>query len=321
MDDQTAVPQQPVPPVPQQQPAAPPSGVPKMPGASKNAMQAAINSTARVAPFKAQAAGISSDIGALSQQIQSTQKSTDEELKALGKDTPLPQFHPIPPKDASKFFGMMMVLGALSGRSTMAPMTAAMNNMTAIMKAQKEHNTEMLAAQTAEFDRNYKTALDKHKEYVEEKKSILEKYKYDMAAAKDEMFILKAKYGVAEGVHKAGETGYKDDLQASINAERTRIALFGGAKAGWKPTGKLDEQGHEIYYNGITREEKPGNMVGWSEKETAATGKSVADLQKAKAAAMAKAPEKQRAAIAKIYDDQIRAAGGEEPAVDWDALK
>ena len=311
MDDQTAVPQQPV-----QQPAAP-----NMPGASQRQMQAGINSQARVAPFAAQGKDISSDLGALTSQIQGIQKGTDEQLRALGKDTPMPQFHPIQPKDASAFFGIMMALGALSGRSTMAPMTAAMNNMTAIMKAQKENNTGMLAAQSAEFDRNYKTALDKHKEYVEEKKSILEKYKYDMAAAKDEMFILRAKYGVAEGVHKAGETGYKDDLQASINAERTRIALFGGAKAGWKPTGKLDEQGHEIYYNGITREEKPGNMVGWSEKETAATGKSVADLQKAKAAAMAKVPERQRAAIAKIYDDQIRAAGGEEPTVEWDALK
>jgi hypothetical protein len=256
--------------------------------AATNRMQAGIDATARTQPFAQQGAAIGSEIGDLQKKISGMEERASAELKGLDKPAPVQEFHPIAPKDASTFFAVMMALGALSGRSTMAPMTAAMNNMTAIMKGQKEGNDAMVASQAAQFDKNFKIATQKNKEYADEKKAILEKYHYDMAAAKDEMNFLSLKFGIAKGVAGADATNWKTAMQAQQNAERLRISMFGGAKAGWKPTNRFDEDGHEIYYNSMTMKEMPGNLIGIGGKERMATEKNVTQLEADMAKALGK---------------------------------
>ena len=140
----------------------------------------------------------------------------DQTRKQMAEKKPvaIPEYHQIPPKDASTFFSMMMVLGALGGRSTMAPMTAAMNNMTGIMKAQNDHNDEMVAAQKEEFKRNFDHAMEVNKQMVEEKKQILENAKWNMAEAEAPLHDWELKYGVDERVAKSSAESFQHQMTA-----------------------------------------------------------------------------------------------------------
>ena len=148
--------------------------------------------------YQTQAAGIQ---GAAAQRMGDVDKQM----------VPMPgEFHPIPPKDASVFFSMMMVLGALGGKSSIAPMTAAMNNFSGIMKAQNDHNDEMLAAQKEQFKMNFDRAIEVNKQFVERKKQILQDANFDMARAEQPLKLLELEYGQAGDIAKASQTSVKD---------------------------------------------------------------------------------------------------------------
>lgn len=315
MPDQDVTPQ---PAAPVRQPPVQPvqAAAPRSTPANMNAMQQAVNATA---PFAQQSAGDIASIKALREKQAADSQGMQKELAAV-PETQLPEFHQVQPKDASVFFGAMMALGALAGRSTMTPMTAAMNNMTGIMKAQKEGNAEMLAAQKAEFKTNLDAAIAKARQHAEQRKEILERHNYNMKEADHDLEMLRLEHGVGKDVDNAIRMKYKDIATAADRLQQRHQAMFGGGKASWKPTGKKDDEGHEIYYNAVTGEEKSGKMLGASEKEEAGVSKAVRDLQAKKAAALAKAPAKDRDATSKIFDDQIRALQGGEAAVDNDPL-
>lgn len=116
------------------------------------------------------------------------------------------EFHPLPKKESSELFALLMVMGALGGRSTNAPMTAALNNMTGIMKGQMEGNKEMVAAQREQFKTNFDNAIKKYDAYNREKEAILRKYHYDMAAAQEELKSLQLQYGVDGKIATAAAT-------------------------------------------------------------------------------------------------------------------
>ncbi len=70
----------------------------------------------------------------------------------------------IHPEQAQLLFPMMLSLAALAGKRTSEPMTAAMNNMTAVMKAQVEGNNEFVAHHEKQMMDSYKAAKDAHNE-------------------------------------------------------------------------------------------------------------------------------------------------------------
>lgn len=69
----------------------------------------------------------------------------------------------IDPKQMSSFFSTFLTLGALGGLLTRAPMTAALNNMTAAMKGLQEGDDEQFKRSTDEFNANYAKAAAANK--------------------------------------------------------------------------------------------------------------------------------------------------------------
>lgn len=166
-------------------------------------------------------ASVSQQAGALQQKMSGIQSQADKSMAEL-KPTHSPDttFHQLPPKDTSELAAVMMVLGALGGRSTMTPMTAALNNITAVMKGQHEGNQQMVDAQRKEFQMNFDNALKAHQQFMDEKQAILQKYHYDMAAAADELKTLQLQHGISDAVMKHNDTKTFHDQQAAAKAAK-----------------------------------------------------------------------------------------------------
>lgn len=152
------------------------------------------------------------------QKMAGIQETFDKQYAAVPKvDLPTAEFHPMPAKESSQLFALLMVMAALGGRTTHTPMTAAMNNMTGILRGQKEKNDQMVAEQKDQFKLNFDAGMAKYKGMMEEKRNILEKYHYDMAAAQGELNTWKLQHGVSDAVHKADEV-HHDHMQKSMDA-------------------------------------------------------------------------------------------------------
>lgn len=82
----------------------------------------------------------------------------------------------IHPKQASMFFPLMMALGALGGLNTRAPMTAAMNNMSAVMKGQMEGEQTLTKQHQDRLWKNYDAAMQAHENSIKDFKVALDKY-------------------------------------------------------------------------------------------------------------------------------------------------
>ena len=211
--------------MPQVQPPIQPT---RLPPAINNQMQTALDSSAHANdPLLAAVPKMNQATTQYGQATQQAATERDKAIQGLGERPKVPEYHEIPPKDATMFMSMMMALGALSGRSTAAPMTAAMNNMTGIMKAQKDNNQEMLAAQKEEFNRNVDAALAKAKEFAEKKQDILEKFNYNMGAADHELKLAELEFGQAEKVSSANRMSAKEQLDAISRFEKTRASVGG----------------------------------------------------------------------------------------------
>jgi hypothetical protein len=138
------------------------------------------------------------------------------------------QFHPLPPRDTTKFTGLMLVLGALAGRNTMASMTAAMNNITGILKGQKDGNDEMVKSQKEQFEMNFKNGIEKAKLIADEKQQLLDKYKYDQGAMQEEYNIFKLRHGIGDSVAKEDMFNTKQMYSQIENMEKLQTALMLG---------------------------------------------------------------------------------------------
>lgn len=158
---------------------------------------------------------ISQQTQQLQQKMSGIQSSFDKDYAAVPKvDLPSSEFHPLPAKESSELFSLLMVMSALGGRTTHTPFTAALNNMTGVMKGQHEKNDQMVAEQKDQFKMNFDAGMQKYKGMMEEKRNILEKYHYDMAAAQGELNTWKLQHGVTDAVAKAAEV-HSDKLMES----------------------------------------------------------------------------------------------------------
>ena len=112
-----------------------------------------------------------------------TQRQGDRQQLAGVEHAIQPMPHPptdaeltIHPKQATMFFPLLMALGALGGMNTRAPMTAAMNNMTAVMKGQMEGEQALTKQHEERLWRNFDAGMEAHKRSMEDYKVALDKY-------------------------------------------------------------------------------------------------------------------------------------------------
>jgi hypothetical protein len=158
--------------------------------------------------------------------MKGSQQEMDSSLAAQKKVTPPPEmdFKPIL-KQMDGMTGLMLVLGALGGRNTMQPMTAALNNMAAVLTGVKEGNDEQIKAQKEQFDANYKQGMDRYKAFVEERNAIYEKHKGDLAGMRDEMNALNRKMGFDEKQAEVYDMHNidRDKIFAQVEMQKKRL--------------------------------------------------------------------------------------------------
>jgi len=206
--------------------AQPAAATPVAPPPAPPDMKAGLQSVNAV-PSKGSLSQEFSDLG---KQVSASQAATKTELAGITpQPVPTETYKPLPAKESSDLFAMLMVIGALSGRTTHQPAVAAMNNMTGIMKGQIDKNDKMVAAQKDEFNTNFKQAMEKHKAYIDEKNAALESSKYDMQAFKEKGDFLKLKYGITDSVWKenAMTTYHDQQLYDKMLAYHTRLQAAG----------------------------------------------------------------------------------------------
>jgi hypothetical protein len=144
-----------------------------------------------------------------------------------------------PTEQAKETFSSLMAVSMLFGALTRQPMLAAMKNMTNVMQGMKEGNDARIQAETKEFERNYKQAIDSNKVNLDNYKNILEKKKGDISAAKTELEIeanrqgdqvllaalkhdnLKEAFGILQAQEKAIQVA-----DEKIQGQRIRLEEF-----------------------------------------------------------------------------------------------
>ena len=130
--------------------------------------------------------------------LQKSYASENQAIAAQPKVTPPQQdFKPVM-KDMDGLTGIMLVLGALGGRNTMQPMTAALNNMTGVLTGLKEGNDEQVKMQHQQFEDNYKKGMDRYKAFIDERNEIHNKYMGDQAAMREHLNDLYRRMGFEE---------------------------------------------------------------------------------------------------------------------------
>jgi hypothetical protein len=115
---------------------------------------------------------------------------------------PLKQFTPEHTKEISVLTSMLMVMGALAGRRTMAPATAALNNMTGILTGIKQGRDDVYQKNLAEYKENFKVANENYNRVLEERKQIMESSKGDLKAEQDNMKMFFLREGISEKYFK-----------------------------------------------------------------------------------------------------------------------
>jgi hypothetical protein len=151
------------------------------------------------------------------EQVQGREK---EQLGALAPvQPPSMDFKPVSTA-ATTMGSLMMVVGALAGRSTMQPMTAALNNMTGVMKGIQEGDKQMYDMHKKQFDENYKLAMDKYNNFVEQRRQIHLDAKGDMAEINQKMTDLYREQGVDIKMQQAMEKQWHDTQTLNQNAQR-----------------------------------------------------------------------------------------------------
>ena len=137
-------------------------------------------------------------INQASEDLQKSYASENQALAAQPKVAPPQQdFKPVM-KDMDGLTGIMLVLGALGGRHTMQPMTAALNNMTGVLTGLKEGNDEQVKMQRQQFEDNYKQGMERYKAFIDERNEIHNKYMGDQAAMREHLNDLYRRMGVDE---------------------------------------------------------------------------------------------------------------------------
>ena len=111
------------------------------------------------------------------------------------KPAPVPEFKP---QQASDLSGMLMVLAALGGTLTRAPLTASLNNFAAMLQGHAAGDQQRFQQEFEQFQANAKKGIEASRAYNDELKEIREKHRGDLAALTEAKRDLDARYGKQE---------------------------------------------------------------------------------------------------------------------------
>ncbi len=137
------------------------------------------------------------------------------------KPPPIESFN-YQPKDVSDMAGMLMVLAALGGSLTRAPLTASLNNMAAMIKGFNEGNQTAFEQAYKQFDANFKKGTEAHRAYQDELAAIREQHRGDLANLTEAIRELDLKYGKKESLlSDRGKTLM--ELQKALTDESTTV--------------------------------------------------------------------------------------------------
>lgn len=133
------------------------------------------------------------------------------------------------PKELNDSMTTLFTLAALGGAMTRAPMTAALNAFSAGIKGLSQGDHEVFQRESEMFDRNFKIAIAKNKEAMDEYRLAFEKHRGNISDLMNEWQILAKKHGdtvSAVNMERQDIQGMLRQIEAmsrmDANAERTR---------------------------------------------------------------------------------------------------
>ncbi len=122
---------------------------------------------------RATAAAEKPDIEALRAQLSKTDPTYKEAV--TDQEPPRPKMpQPVGPEEFQKFSGMALLMAALAGRASKAPLTASLNAFSGAISGYYKGDEEKYKRSMAEYEVHMKEALDRHKELVDAYKANLE---------------------------------------------------------------------------------------------------------------------------------------------------
>ena len=134
----------------------------------------------------------------MSQQAQ-TQQQLKQDLAAPDMQVPdvskmqAPQFTP---QEIGQFGGLLMILGALAGRRTMEPATAAMNNMTAMLEGWHQRDMDKYNTEMAQFNKNVELAQKHASEVQKRRDEIIAQARGDTKEIQQQLHELHMQEGI-----------------------------------------------------------------------------------------------------------------------------
>ena len=146
------------------------------------------------------------------------EEDTSKRLNVLtSEDIPEPPDFQAIHKDAHELAGMMLVLSALSGAVTRAPLTASMNNFSAAIKGMAEGRQQEAEEQFKQYEANLKKADVLHKKWQEKFNGIKEEIKAGRDGYRDLIAAMKTEFEFNDKQITQGVSDAKDEVKSLID--------------------------------------------------------------------------------------------------------
>lgn len=182
-------------------------------------------------------------------------KGMEAQSPAVPEQSPLPEkfeHHGLNDQQMNESIQSMFALAAIGGMMTRAPVTAALQAFSGGLKGLVDGDKMVFARETAEFDRNLKTAIAKNQQAVQKYNMAFKKHQGDLNAAmreiqleatahQDTVTAALAKANNAQGVMKHIEsmqraeqmaTRQHDQLMLQLKRMESQDARFNASQAG-----------------------------------------------------------------------------------------
>lgn len=212
---------------PQASANVPPADKSAILGAAQPTSPASLNTPAaqanqQRAALQALQATYAPEYSGLQKRLQQSQQQEQQQIASLPSVQQPEMKFDFKPKEMSDFAGLLMVIGALGGRHTLTPMTAALNNLSGVIKGHAEGNQQAFDQAKEQFKQNFDAGMQKYKEYIEAKKDIYTRNQGDRKEIEQELRELNLRYGMDARVAGLQQTAWKDASKAE-NDEKERI--------------------------------------------------------------------------------------------------
>jgi hypothetical protein len=152
--------------------------------------------------------------------VEKERKAASDDLIAAGEkgpkkvDMPENMAKHLNPEQLSNQYSAFMALGALAGLLTRAPMTAALNNMTAAINGVQKGDLDQFDKNFKEWQTNYKVATDKNKAYLEEYNRVMDNKKLTLDEKTAQLKLIDLKYQNNSMIALHSKQNYGDTIKA-----------------------------------------------------------------------------------------------------------